>query len=198
MARNKAVQSEEVSQDVEVNAVGKEKVSRVRRVSSEVVAPNIGEHIGTITYKIAGIEDPIIKTVDFETLDESFKQKAILAGMNSRVAIAVGGLVDSTGIVEAINKQFELFFSGVYVTRTAKEDKALPDIIVAWMTVVGAVPSESQKYIDSWNSRDDASKLQITNNKDVITELVKIAALKKIAKKNKSETIFEGADSLGL
>jgi len=164
---------------------------RVRRVSSNIKFEN--GYTGNIILDVKGLEDKIDFEVNFEEMPVDLIHQAALAGFNARLAIAYAGLTDPQEISTAIQAEIGNFRAGKFISRNLAPKKLnVPDIVIAWMLAVGkdtTSEEEVTKYATSWANRDEEQKGVISNNLKVITELDKLQAAKRLAKKQKDALV---------
>ena len=173
------------------------KTKRVRRVSVDVQSPKEGEVTASISLNVAGHAEPLVYPVDFSTIDKNFLQQAALAGMVTRLSIAYGGETEAAKIVEAITKEFKNFDEKKFISRATSVKKLnAPDVVLAWMAVMGANPENQEelaKYCESWANRNDEDKEKVSKNRKVIVELERIQAERRLAKKQKEAIADDSA-----
>lgn len=183
-------QTQEQTEVTTETLVIKQPTKRTRRVTSEITLPKDGSTIGVLTYNVAGIEGAITKEVDLSTLAQNVINEAVLVGLNTRVGIAYSGILEPEKVLEAIDKEFQNFAEGKYISRASMERKInAPDIVIAWITSVGADIADHSvvtKYVTAWATYDDERKNTIANNRKVIIALEELQAARRLEKKAKT------------
>lgn len=164
--------------------------SRVRRVTTKIKLPEVGSSVGSVTLHITGADAPFTYEVDFNTISEQVLFAATLNGISNKFASAYAGSKSPEEVLSAVQKEVDQLETGEFTSRTLREVKIdIPDIVLAWMTANKADVTDFAvvaKYKASWDSRDDESKLHISENISVIETLDKILAERRLAKKTKN------------
>ena len=164
-------------------------VTRQRRVSTKINLPEGDSSVGTIVLTIADVDTPLIYEVDFNSIAPQVLFAATLAGIANKFANAYAGAKEAGLIVSAIEREIAVLATGEFTSRTLNEVKIeLPDVIAAWMLAGGkdvTSASDVALYKASWDSRDEAGKEIIASNLQVIVELNKMQAARRLAKKAK-------------
>ena len=164
-------------------------VSRQKRVSTKINLPEGDSSVGTIVLTIADVDTPLVYEVDFNSIAPQVLFAATLAGIANKFANAYAGAKEAGLIVSAVEKEIAVLATGEFTSRTLREVKIeLPDVIAAWMLAGGkdiTSASDVALYKASWDSRDEAGKASIASNLQVIVELDKMQAARRLAKKAK-------------